>query len=395
MSVSTHIAALEAKLAALYGQPTVLSDLPNNSSDILAQLALHYAGALSLTEDAITNLKTKLDIRTTPCECIDAVAANLGHVRDTTGSSAQYAISFTGIDGTVINAGTPFTDNIGLIWTLVDSLTISNNFAFGKVESPIGNYVLNDGELVINSPYAGVNFYQSGMLLRSGHVSQTCEQFRESILNPSNVGDNPTDLITELNAISNGASIATDLPDCLLDGCGSGIGIVVNGGDDQEIADLIRTLSPFNYTRLLGNTSVEYACEEIKFIRPYPVGIRIQYWAANVIPDQDFIDLICENNTATAEIFMSNIQCLDGIVLNLSRASSEADCTVPKQGIDCEGSTIDLFNSDGVCESCEETGFLSCQEMLNVEYPVFVSAERLGDRCVNDADTVEEVIDTP
>ena len=388
MSVSTIIADLEAKLSALYGQPTVLSDLPNNSSDILAQIALHYAGGLNSLDEAITALKSKLDIRTTPCECIDAVAANFGYVRDTTGSTTQYAISFTGIDGTVINSGTSFTDNIGVVWTLTSDLTISNNFAFGTVESPIGSYSIGSGELVINSPYSGVTFYQNGMLLREGHTSQTCEQFRDSILNPVSIGDNPDDLIDALNNISNGASIVTDLPDCLLDGCGSGIGIVVNGGDDQTIADLIRTLSPFNYARLLGNTSVSYGCEEVKFIRPYPVGIIINYWAASDIPDQDFIDLICETGTAGVETFMGKIPCLDGVVLNYIRASDEDSCTLPKQGIDCNGDTIDLFTSDDICDAeCRETGFVGCQELLNVEYPVFVLAERLGDRCVNDSDT--------
>ena len=387
MSVSTIIADLEAKLAALYGQPTTLSDLPNNASDILVQIALHYAGGLDNLSNAITDLKTKLDIRYTPCECIDAVAANFGYVRDATGSTTQYAISFTGIDGTVINSGTSFTDNLGVVWTLVDDLTISNNFAFGIVESPVGSYTVSSGELVINAPYAGVTFYQNGMLLREGHVLQTCEQFRDSILNPSSVGDNETDLIAALNAISNSASLVTDLPDCFLDGCSSGMGIVVNGGDDQAIADIIRTLSEFNYANLVGNTSVAFGCESINFIRPYPVGVQIQYWGPEDVPDQDFIDLICEAGNVNIETFTNGIPCLDGAILNLIRSSE--DCEFATEGFGCDGETINLFSdSDDICgANCRETGFSACQELLNIEYPVFVSAERMGDRCVNDAET--------
>lgn len=382
MSVASIIADLEGKLVAsltddngnVIGQPTVLSDLPNNSGSGLAQIALHYAAALDKLERECSgdSLPT---INKATCAELQIIAQWLGIQTNPTSSKAFVVMQ--GVNGTTIPLNTIFRDNYGYHWKTSSAVKINNGFAVAEVASPTGAYKVSSGELT-HVGISGVTGFTNTPNHETGFNGSSCDELRKLIAAPNKDKNTEKNLIESLTNVSNGAKLITELPPCL----GDGIGIVVNGGDDTAIANIIRQLAPINYARLKGNTVVTFGCEVVKFIRPCPVGVMFEYHADVDIPNDDFVNALCVAGLDTKGI-LNNMECLHGFNTKLiySRPDS-VECELPETGLGCNGNTVSLISNECFCEqTCLETGFKACHLLKPWEYPVFISATRVTNIC--------------
>jgi hypothetical protein len=374
LTLSELIADFRAKVEPIIGE-TGLSDPRENIADPLVQAVIHPLGGLAELWQRLEKFQDGFDIRTADCDCLEWAASLVGETKRTN-QPTRASIVFTGSDGTVIPANTEFQDGYAGSWNTESAIMIRNGFGFGVARSAVGNFEIAEGELSLTTPIAGVALATNIGIIEQGYLTESCEQFRGRLLSQEKSIETEYGVLNQLKSITTKAWFINDAPDCISPVSNSGF--VVIGGNDNEIAETIRQYAPMNYTRLAGGVQIDFNCEPVRFIRPCPVGVQVQYWGDSV-SDDDFIAAICDGGLKAIQ----SINCVQHARFRLVPAyRSNASCTdEPDTGTGCDGS-VSLINDDCPCASdCPSGGYGNCPTLESWQYPVFVSAELMGERC--------------
>lgn len=285
MSLATLLDDFRAKVEPIIGI-TGLSNPSENIADPLVQVVIHALGGQAELERRLDLWSDRFDVRTAACNDLYLAAALVGEY-PRSNQPSRVEIIFTGSTQTV-PANASFRDQYLGVWTLESPVNISGGIGFGIARSAIGDFSVMPGELQLVSQIAGVNIATSGMMASIGSVTESCEQFRARLLSGNRRRiETDSGVLSKLLDVADSAKIINDAPECISPY--SRTGFVVRGGDDSDIATIIRQYAPLNYARLAGNVSVNVAaCETVRFIRPCPVGLEINYWGKTVA-DSDFI----------------------------------------------------------------------------------------------------------
>lgn len=391
MTVQAKLSSLETRLSSVLGGATTVSNPAENASDPLVQLALAHAIGLHELETMFQKSSTLLDIRTSPCADLDKIGLMLGVPRNTNAITSKTLIVISGVSDTTVNS-LPMVDSKGVTWSLQSPVKIIDGFGVGIAVSPQGKYVVDTGELVLTGTVGGVTAIRNYQMVEVGYLQEDCDSYRARLmgkstfplLHSSSTGE---DLLESLRAISDYAYFIDNAPACISPV--TSLGIVVRGGDDQDIADIIRKLSPFNYLRLAGNTSVAFdsTCDSVRFIRPYPAAVDIQYWSKNTVDDATFVNAMCKMHKLDIVELMKAIPCLNGISIKVTppyedRGYADGECEAAEDAISC-GGTVSIRTNDCMYAGvgCPTPTFGTCFTLKPWEYPAFASATRMGETC--------------
>lgn len=384
--LDTKLAALETELAAVMGGATTLSDPTNNQADPMVQIALNALGGLCEVEAAIEEFKNGFNINAASCACLTILATLIGE-EQRTNKRSTVAIVATGANGTVIPTGTVYEDSYTAEWSLTTQITIKNGFGWGVAQSEIGPHVATKSDLTLQDDITGVST-TNGDMLSYGYTVEDCDQFRARLKSAGGLSVQDTELtvIERLESLGTTARFITDAPDCV-DGSSSHA-FVVNGGDEASVAQMIMSYAPLNYTTLAGDVSyVVNSCETVKFMRPSPVGIEIEYYSKAPIDDSVFVQALCnsigtcDNDVVTAMTF-ADIDKLKSIKLRpIYSRPADAGGDDITTGTDCFG-TVSLisdacYDEDAVIDQEQS----DCILIASWQYPVFVRATLKGSVC--------------
>lgn len=375
----------ESKLSVLLGGTTTLSNPSENSNDPLVQIMLTALAGQVKLDEKILNRLYQLDIRTIDCECLEIVASLVGEFKRSNKQTSA-GLVVIGTNGTSIPANSQFKDNLGNIWFNEKEIIVENKIAFGKVLSTnFYNLNLSNNELYLVSAIEGISIATNTFILEQGYSEETCEQFRNRLLNKSVQSfETETSVIYELLKKAKFAKFINDYPDCdNIDNPCLKSGFVVRGGDDTEIASIIRNYAPINYINLGGNTSISFDCETVKFIRPCPVGIMIQYTGSKELTSSDFETIICQLNQSVYTTNFSSLDCIKSLTFRTIRQVPESlNCEDPSSATSC-GQTVSLLSTNCPCAltECNPKEYKNCAILKSWEYPVFISAEYMGELC--------------
>lgn len=375
------ILEIESKLSVQIGA-TGLSNIPENIADPLVQIVTHAVGGQAQLYKDLYDFMEGFNVSTASCETIDALASLIGESRNTN-KKTSYSVVFFGTTDLVIPSNTALKDNNGIDWSTLDPITIRNGLGSGVAISPIGFYSLSPSELFLPSPISGVSIATNVSLIEAGFSLENCEQFRARLMNNNHsCAETEQGVLDRLGASSDFAKVIYDAPDCISDD--SHVAFVVRGGSDNDIGNIIANYAPFNFATLAGNTSVAISgCETVKFIRPCPVGIKLQYWSETDVSDSQFIDAICSSEGDGLACIRDKIPCINHMRFSLIHSRPESlGCSYEDSGQDCSG-TVSLISDDCPCsaDSCDDGVFTDCANLESWEYPVFVSAEKEGVYC--------------
>lgn len=380
MSLASLLADFRAKVEPVIGV-TGLSNPSENIADPLVQIVMHALGGQAELEKRLTTFIAGFDIRTADCTQL-IQAANLIGEQPRTAIPSKVEIILVGASGTLVPANTVFKDNYLGSWTLENPVTLSNGIGFGVAKSAVGSYQVAAGELSLAASIAGIQLATSGQMLSVGGTIESCEQFRARLLSGKNyLPDTDEGILQKLRSIATKAKLITDIPDCITPY--DKVGFVVVGGSDQLVAETIRNYAPYNYSRLAGNTSVLIDCDTVRFIRPCPVGLQLQYWASSEVEDDVFANAICQLDTVTAAGLVALIPCLVHVKFRAIPARPAGTNTEPEQATGCNGVGISLISSDCPCSdtSALSAEFSECINLAPWQMPAFISAEYKGTTC--------------
>lgn len=384
--VDTKLSELETALSVVMGGSTALSDPANNISDPLVQIAIHALGGLCAVETALQEFKSGFNIATASCDCLTILATLIGETQ-LTNKPSSVSISATGTNNTIIPAGTTYSDNFANTWTLQDQITIINGWGWGVAFSAAGSYSVNTSELLIDTAIDNVNT-TNGQMIELGYLSEDCEVFRARLMSGGGASINETEsgVIKRIESLGAKVSFIGDAPDCVSPFTNNAF--VVNGGSDSDIANILMNYAPLNYTTLAGN--VEYLvndCETVRFLRPCPVGIEINYWGRSEIDDQEFIDALCSTpdkckSTSITAMNFADINKLKQISIRpIYTRNSTVSSTDATTAIDCFGG-VSLISDDCHCTGdIVDQPVSDCIDIESWQYPVFVSATYNGESC--------------
>ncbi|MDB4461453.1 baseplate J/gp47 family protein [bacterium] len=384
MTLDELLVDAETKLSGLLGGATALSNPSLYASDPFVQAILVALGGQADLDAKIESKFNNYDINTVSCNCIDTVASLVGETRHVN-KPTTVSIVISGVNDITLPANSQFTDSTGNTWILDSETTIENGIGFGEaISSSSGEFNVVAGDLSLTNSVSGINIATNSGVIDLGFVEESCEQFRERLLTQNILApETESSVLKLLEKEADFATFISDYPDCDGTGC-LGKGFVLRGGDETTLANIIRDYSPLNYMTLAGNTSIPFDnCEDVKFIRPCGVGIQIKYTASKEITDEEFSEIICENNSSLYNKNFSSIDCLTSISFRVVRSSSPAlECGDPETADGC-GETVDLLSEDCPCvqEECSSPDFKPCAVLNSWEYPVFLSAEYIDGDC--------------
>lgn len=380
MSLEALVADFRTKVEPIIGV-TGLSNPSENIADPLVQIVMHALGGQAELEKRLTEFTAGFDVRTADCNQLEQAAALIGETRRTAIPS-KVEIIFVGASGTLVPANITFKDSYLGVWTLENPVTLTNGLGFGVAKSAVGMYEVEAGELALAAPIAGIQLATSGQMLSIGGSVETCEQFRARLLaGKSYLPDTEEGILEQLSKVATKVKLIHDAPDCIAPY--SKTGFVVVGGSDQVIAGTLQHYAPYNYTRLAGNTSVTIGCEVVRFIRPCPVGLQLQYWASAEVDDDVFANAICQLDTITSAGLVALIPCLKHVKFRAIPSHPEGVNAEPEQATGCNGVSISLITADCPCSdtSALSSEFSECLNLQAWQSPAFISAEYKGQTC--------------
>lgn len=385
MNLDQLFADAESKISTIAGGATTLSDPSENWPDPFVQsTGIVLAGQYELDKKIDTKWDS-VDIRKVDCECLEVVAARTGDFKRTNKAS-KTCVFVTGISGTILPANSVFVDNFSRTWLLESEIAIENCVGFGTVvSSSAGDFDLSAGELSLQTPVTGIEQATNTCIIERGYEAENCEQFRTRLLNktvPSIETENT--LMTQLALESDFVKTIGDYPDCDT-GC-TGFGFVIRGGDSTTIANIIRQYAPVNYMNLAGNTQVDFDnCEYVKFIRPCPVAIQLQYTGKEELDPSLFSDVVCTLNGSVYHKAFNDLDITSIKFRTIRATPADLNCEDVEEGDDC-GNTVSLLTGiaqDCPCvkTECSSPDFISCAVLESWEYPVFANVEYMGTDC--------------
>ena len=383
MTLDQLFANAESKISTILGGTTTLSNPSENWPDPLVQTIGVALAGQQLIDEKINNVFNYYNIANANCACLDTIASLVGEYKRTNKSS-KVGVVITGVDGYILPQNTTFLDDLGRSWKTDSKIIINSSVGIGTASSmTYGEFLVDSGKLYLQSPIAEVNIATNTQMLEYGYILESCEQFRNRLLNKFT--NAPETELTVLNRLGNEANFVkfiSDYPDC--NGSCTGSGFVIRGGDDTVLANIIKDYAPLNYMRLVGNTIINLPnCEYVKIIRPCPVGIEINYYATNEIANSEFESAICNSNTSLTNKTFNSIDCLNGITFKTIRATNKTlGCDTPDQLSGC-GETITLADLECPCvsDTCNDGIFRNCANLESWEYPIFIGANYLGVDC--------------
>lgn len=376
MTLAQLIALFRARVEPEMGGVSVLAEPEQNIADPFVQAVIHPLGGLAELYERLDNYIAGYDISTSSCDDLDRAAILIGEARRTTGKRTRVEIIAVGNAGASIPANTSFTDRYNGTWTLDAPLRIaSNGLGFGTASSIIGTFKPELNELKADL-LLGVTLATNGAVLETGYTSESCEQFRQRLLSQEPIIETELGVLSALNALGGWAKFINDAPLCVSPY--SQNAFVVLGGTDSEAVEAIRSHAPLNYTKLAGDQQIILGCETVRFMRPEPVGVLIRYYGKQ-ISDDVFIDALCSGGLKA----VNQDECVQHAEFALVPAYPESlNCVgLPDSGIDCNGSVSlysDACYSTGVCPVIN---YQNCPTLNSWQYPVFVSAEYMGESC--------------
>lgn len=381
MTIESELALIESKLQSALGESTVLSDPENNAASPLTQLGLYLATMGNDTKQRLDNLKKVLNLKTLPCDLLDQIAPLIGFQRQVSGIQPKQLIVFYADYGFVLPSGTEMIDGLGRSWFVDNDYPSYNGLGHGYAKGSINYTSVQPNELSLASHLSAIKEITNVIEVNAGSPSESCEDFRKRLLNEKPVPETESFLFSKVRKFANDVKLTKEIPDCI-EGVGD-LGIVVNGGDDNDVANAILESAPVNVAKIRGNEQVAIGCNNVRFIRPCPVGVIFKYWASKEIDNQSFIDALCKYGMDIGKV-ISSIECLTNFEFKLIRSrSSESNesCDLPDSGVYCD-QTVSLINDKCHCDvGCIETDFSCCHKLTELEYPIFISAQREEQPC--------------
>lgn len=383
MTLDQLFADAESKISVVLGGTTTLSNPSENWPDPLVQIIGVALAGQKIIDDKISSQFDYFNIKTADCACLDTIASLVGEYKREN-KSTKVGIIITGVNGYTLPTNTLFFDQLGRSWRTSTLITITNGVGVGKaVSSSYGEFLVSPQDLYLQTTIPEVSVATNTHVIEYGYTIESCEQFRTRLLNKLiSAPETELTVIEKLLVEADFVKFITDYPSCT-DACYNS-GFVIRGGNDTTLANIIRDYAPLNYMKLVGNTTVSFDnCEHVKFIRPCPVGIEINYYADNEIDQAEFENIICNSNDSLLSKNFSSIDCLNGITFRVIRATNpDLDCDTQEQISGC-GSTFTLseFECPCISNSCNDTIFKNCAVLNSWEYPVLMSANYLGVDC--------------